>query len=196
MTRMNDPTYELFHTERCYYPNPLETLFLIFGRDNCIFTHIEGVYMLRLLPSSLTYSIADNPPREAWPRRLAQCALRNMPIMRVAQLMCEKLINGSNPILEPFAANIRKVPVPTHHKRKRTCNDVRPNDKQRLVDELTERLGCAEIGIDNKIVQKGQNQYFLCRITAGDRTFEPHVYCETAETAEHHALVGALCQIE
>jgi len=186
----------LWYVEPHYFPNPLVTLFALFGEANCHFSEFDGIHILRIEQNDMTYSgrVPTNEDRREW---LARAALNAMPLSRVTDIMCEQLIY-KDPTLacEPYM-----LPTPrTHtsvsrsgHKRK-----ADRDDRCALLVELAEALCCAthEIRLENSYSQYRKQRFWKCVVWYGERRFEPHVHCKTIPTAEQHALLNALCMVK
>jgi hypothetical protein len=183
-------TADIFHTERCHYPRPLETLKALFGAENCVFSRYEGIDMVRLLPSNIVYSCTTR--RGDWETAMARVALDALPLRRIGEMMRRRVLDRDPALCaNPFAFWV----APRRNKRPHDAIATDDDERRDMIAELAERLACDknEINIDNTRVYVRGAFYYRCRIHVRGRRFQPYVYCETPATAERQALLNALC---
>lgn len=187
----------LMYTEPHHFPRPLATLFALFGEENCKFSRIDDIDILRLKQSALTYS-ARVPATEDRREYMARAALNAMPLTRVTDMLCESLIHKDPSLAaEPFTAYAarRHASVVACKSRKRKIDRDYMSD---IMAEIAATAGCAvaDIGVECVRAHVHRHKYWRCLVTVNGHKYEPHVYCETSATAQHHALLNALCMLK
>lgn len=194
----------VLHEEDCYYARPCEMLAAIFGEENCLYSQCEGIDILRLEPSKLTYSMRSQPNGRDWRVRLAQTTLRSLPPWQIGEMKYRRLVKQDPSMCEnPFATRLRRPPPPPTFRNSKAPIDlfpqpvVVPADINAMKVALAEQCNCKVEDIRTVIAntRRDNRNYKMCTIFAGTHLFVPQVFAATAFTAEREALMHALCRL-